>query len=76
MKKTELVKGGFGTASLVLGILGFLSPVLAILAIIFGAVGRHKGQQYSQAGLVLGITWLAMWVLLLFFFFSALLAAF
>ena len=53
----ELETGGFGTASLVTGILGLLMfPfVLSVLAIIFGAIARSKRQRYGTAGLTLGI---------------------
>jgi len=56
-KINEKKKGGFGIASLVLGILGlFVGGIpLGILAIIFGAVGLSKNQKFSLAGLILGI---------------------
>jgi hypothetical protein len=49
------------TASLVLGILGFLLPLLSILALIFGGIGISRANQgatgkgLAVAGLVLGI---------------------
>jgi hypothetical protein len=52
---------GMATASLVLGILGFLLPILSILALIFGGIGISKANQgapgkgLATAGLVLGI---------------------
>ncbi|MCL2203832.1 MAG: hypothetical protein FWB88_07825 [Defluviitaleaceae bacterium] len=50
---------GFGTAALVLGIIGvvFADPILGILAIIFAVVAKRKGFTggTATAGLVLGI---------------------
>jgi hypothetical protein len=52
---------GMATASLVLGIIGFLLPILSILALIFGGIGISKANQGAAgkglaiAGLVLGI---------------------
>ena len=54
---------GLATASLVLGIIGLFIGLLAILAIIFGAIALHqtgrdpnlKGRGKAIAGLVLGI---------------------
>ena len=60
---------GMAVAALVLGILGFFL-VPAILAIIFGFLGRsqiaqrgEKGDGMAIAGLVLGIVWCAIFVI-------------
>ncbi len=66
-------KKGFNIASMVLGIVSlvafcfwYISIPCAILAIIFGIVGRHKGGHgMGIAGLVLGIIVVVLWVLLL-----------
>ncbi|TDP97068.1 DUF4190 domain-containing protein [Labedaea rhizosphaerae] len=59
---------GMAVAALVLGILGFFL-VTAILAIIFGFLGRsqiaqrgEKGDGMAIAGLVLGIVWCAIFL--------------
>lgn len=62
--------GSYGTASLVLGILGLILPsviVFSLLATIFGAIGKKRKQKLSKAGLVLGIIGLAIVVLALLF---------
>ena len=68
----ENKKTGFGVASLVLGILG--GGVLSILAIIFGAIHISKCNKYPEsyrgkgmaiAGMILGIFWIAVLILLL-----------
>jgi uncharacterized membrane protein YvbJ len=61
---------GLAVASLVLGIIGLLINFLAILAIIFGAIGisqtgkdpNLKGRGMAVAGLVLGIFSIALWI--------------
>jgi len=57
----ELPLGGFGTASLACGIVGFIiAPILFCpLAIVFGAIGMHHKQRYATGGFVLGIIGLA-----------------
>ncbi|MEM6560277.1 MAG: DUF4190 domain-containing protein [Planctomycetota bacterium] len=74
---------GFAITSMVLGIcaffptccLGWLSlfvaPVLAVLAVIFGALalkaagrGEAGGEGMAKAGLILGIIYMALWVVL------------
>ena len=73
----ELNKGSMGTASLVLGILGFfLFPfVLSVLAIIFGAVGMNRNERHAKAGLILGIAGF-IWGFLMILFFFVLMSAF
>lgn len=68
----QKVKGGFGTASLVLGIISLVicGIPLGILAVIFGAIGINKNQKYSLAGLILGLIGFASAVLLTIFFIS------
>lgn len=60
---------GMAVASLVLGILGFFF-ITAILAVIFGFLGRsqirqrgEKGDGMAIAGLVLGIVWLGIFLI-------------
>jgi hypothetical protein len=60
-------QNGFGTASLVLGIVGFCCTPAAILAIVFGAIGLNKANQgladnksIATAGLILGIVGAAL----------------
>lgn len=71
-KQQELQKGGFGTSSLVLGIIGLIIfPVIfSTLAIIFGAIGLHKDQKFAKAGLILGIVGWVIWIIMLIFFAS------
>jgi|TARA_B110000091_G_C13653130_1_gene406253 hypothetical protein len=62
--------GSYGTASLVLGILGLIAPsliVFSLLATIFGVIGKKRKQKLSKAGLVLGIIGLAIVVVALLF---------
>lgn len=75
-EKNELKKGGFGTASLVLGIISLIIAgiPLGILAIIFGAIALHKEQKYGMAGLILGIAGFITAILLLMFFVMPLVA--
>jgi uncharacterized membrane protein YvbJ len=62
---------GMAVASLVLGILGFIFNLLAILAIIFGAIAisqtnkdpNLKGKGMAIAGLVLGIIGIIGWII-------------
>jgi uncharacterized membrane protein YvbJ len=62
---------GMAIASLILGILGFIFNLLAILAIIFGAIGisqtnrdpNLKGRGLAIAGLVLGIIGSIGWII-------------
>jgi len=60
-EKEELPLGGFGTASLACGIMGFIiAPIMfSPLAIIFGAVGMHNKQRYATGGFIMGIIGLA-----------------
>jgi len=62
---------GFAIASLVLGILGFIFPlVCGIPAIVFGVLGRTRAREagasggLALAGLILGIVSTAFWILL------------
>ena len=67
----EKKNNSLGTVSLVTGILAlvltFCCPVidiaLAIVAIITGIIGYRDGQDYSLAGLILGIVAMAIYVL-------------
>jgi hypothetical protein len=59
-----------GTAALVLGIAGFLIGPCSILAIIFGRIGLNRvargeatNRGVAQAGFVLGIVTLILWIL-------------
>ena len=69
---------GMAITALVLGIISiFLNP-LAILAIIFGAVGiaqtsrpEVKGRGMAVAGLVIGIVVAAVWIILIVLFSAA-----
>ena len=71
---------GFAITALVMGILGFLvfGP-LAILAIIFGAIGisqankdpNVKGKGMAVTGLVLGIVAIAIWIIAIIFWSTA-----
>lgn len=66
-----------GVASLVLGIIAFAAPIIpipisstagficAVLAIIFGAISKKKGDKRGKAGLILGILSL-LWGIILF----------
>jgi uncharacterized membrane protein YvbJ len=62
---------GMAVASLVLGILGFIFNLLAILAIIFGAIAisqtnkdpNLRGRGMAIAGLVLGIIGSIGWII-------------
>ena len=78
MKKQEQNQGGFGTASLVLGIMGLIIfPIFfSTLAIIFGAIGMGKNQKYSKEGFTLGIFGLVLWMIILIFFASMVLSIF
>jgi hypothetical protein len=72
-------KGKFNMAAFILGIASFagnmvcltcLTPITAILAIIFGCVGRINGkfEQKGLIGMVLGIVYCGLTLLLLLFF--------
>ena len=57
--KEELPKGGFGTAGLVLSIIGLAFlwipfNVMGILGIIFGAIAMNKKQRYGTASVIMG----------------------
>lgn len=79
VKQAEIVreeKTGLSVASLILGIIavlclfehGILNFICAILAIIFGAIGRKKGAKgIGTTGMVLGIISLAIFVLIISF---------
>lgn len=63
-------RNGMGTAALVLGIVGFLIGPASILAIIFGRIGLTRvargeatNRGVAQAGFVLGIVTLLLWIL-------------
>ncbi|MEY9926108.1 hypothetical protein ABH926_000730 [Catenulispora sp. GP43] len=63
-------RNGMGTAALTLGIVGFLIGPASILAIIFGRIGLTRvargeatNRGVAQAGFVLGIVTLALWIL-------------
>lgn len=71
--KTELNNGGFGTASLVLGIISLviLGLPCGILAIIFGSIAISKQQKYGSAGLILGLIGTLTSILIIFMLFSS-----
>jgi hypothetical protein len=59
-----------GIAALVMGIVGFLVGPASILAIVFGRIGlnrvaRHEATNrgVAQAGFILGLVTLALWIL-------------
>jgi hypothetical protein len=59
-----------GVAALVLGIVGFLIGPTSILAIVFGRIGLNRvargeatNKGVAQAGFVLGIVTLVLWIL-------------
>jgi hypothetical protein len=63
-------RNGMGVAALVLGIVGFLIGPASILAIVFGRIGLNRAARgeatnrgVAQAGLVLGVVTLALWIL-------------
>ena len=65
---------GMAIASLCCGIGGFLCIIPAILGIVFGVIaknqirdsnGMQRGEGMATAGIVLGIVWIALTVLLL-----------
>lgn len=63
-------RNGMGVAALVLGIVGFLIGPTSILAIVFGRIGLNRvargeatNKGVAQAGFVLGIVTLALWIL-------------
>ena len=63
-------RNGMGVAALVLGIVGFLVGPCSILAIIFGRIGLNRvargeatNRGVAQAGFVLGIVTLLLWIL-------------
>lgn len=63
-------RNGMGVASLVLGVIGFLIGPASILAIVFGRIGLNRvacgeatNRGMAQAGFVLGIVTLALWIL-------------
>ncbi|WP_049871733.1 DUF4190 domain-containing protein [Catenulispora acidiphila] len=63
-------RNGMGVAALVLGIAGFLVGPTSILAIIFGRIGLNRvargeatNRGVAQAGFVLGIVTLVLWIL-------------
>jgi len=80
-KNLETKRHGLAVASMVLGIVGFLTAsvgfglILCLLAVIFGSIARKKiknsggfytGKGMAIAGLVLGIIPLAVFVVALF----------
>jgi len=68
---------GLAITSMICGILGIVIPylgfILAVLAIVFGAIAIHQtgsqpnlgGRGMAIAGLVLGILAIAMWVIII-----------
>jgi hypothetical protein len=63
-------RNGMGVAALVLGIVGFLIGPCSILAIVFGRIGLNRAAHgeatnrgMAQAGFVLGIVTLVLWIL-------------
>ena len=72
-EQTDIEPKGFSVTSMVLGILSLvllcywpLAMICAILAIIFGVIGRKKaGKGMATAGLVLGIISICVFVLLI-----------
>jgi len=59
-----------GIAALVLGVIGFIIGPASILAIIFGKIGLNRvmrgeatNRGVAQAGFVLGIVTLVLWIL-------------
>jgi hypothetical protein len=59
-----------GVAALVMGIVGFLIGPCSILAIVFGRIGLNRvargeagNRGMAQAGFVLGIVGLVLWIL-------------
>lgn len=79
-------KSKLNIASLVLGISSFagnvfcltcLTPVAAILAIVFGCIGRIEGRfdQKGLIGMILGIVYCAITLLATLFFITAMIAA-
>jgi hypothetical protein len=72
-------ENGFAIASLVLGILGVVTPasvLAASLAVIFGAIGRDRARRgaphgsLATAGFVLGIAAIVIWILVFVFLFA------
>ena len=62
---------GFAVAALVLGIVGFIFPLIAgVPAIVFGILGRNRAKEgapnggVALAGLILGIVSIAFWILI------------
>lgn len=63
-------RNGMGVAALVMGIIGFLIGPCSILAIIFGRIGLTRvargeatNRGVAQAGFVLGIVTLVLWII-------------
>ena len=63
-------RNGMGVAALVLGVIGFLIGPCSILAIIFGRIGLNRvargeanNKGVAQAGFVLGIVTLVLWII-------------
>jgi hypothetical protein len=63
-------RNGMGVAALVLGIVGFVLGPCSILAIVFGRIGLNRvargeatNRGVAQAGFVLGIVTLLLWIL-------------
>lgn len=63
-------RNGMGVAALVLGIVAFLIPPTSILAVVFGRIGLNRvargeatNRGVAQAGFILGIVTLVLWVL-------------
>lgn len=75
MEENKMNGVGYGTASLVTGILSILfiqfiviSIILAIAAVVFGILGIRKGNKgLSKSGLVLGVVALLITFLLYLF---------
>ena len=63
-------RNGMGVAALVLGIVGVLIGPCSVLAIVFGRIGLNRvargeatNRGVAQAGFVLGVVTLGLWVL-------------
>ena len=67
-------KGTLGKLSFVFGFCGFI-PVIgalfSIAAIILGAMGLHKHQKHSLAGLILGISTITLGIILTIIIFAS-----
>lgn len=84
MEENNVEKKGFSITSMVLGIVSivfccvtYISVPCAILAIIFGVIGKKRGAKgMATAGFVLGIVTLSLGVLFMLSIFSIVMTAF